>query len=41
MIQLFLFFKPDPKIEIFFEKKRAAEEINVDFETGVNAPAAK
>ena len=41
MIQLFLFFEPDQKIEIFFEKEGAAEESNVDFEIGVNAPAAK
>ena len=37
----FLFFEPDPKTEIFFEKEGAAEESNVDFEIGVNAPAAK
>ena len=41
LIQLFLFFEPDQKIEIFFEKEGAAEESNVDFEIGVNAPAAK
>ena len=37
----FLFFEPDPKTEIFFEKEGAAEESNVDFEIGVNAPAAR
>ena len=41
LIQLFLFSEPDQKIEIFFEKEGAAEESNVDFEIGVNAPAAK
>ena len=41
-MQLFLsIFEHDPKIEIFFEKRGAAEESNVDFEIGVNAPAAK
>ena len=28
-------------IDIFFEKAGAADESNVDFEIGVNAPAAK
>ena len=41
LIQLFLFSEPDQKIEIFFEKEGAAEESNVDFEIGVNAPAAR
>ena len=41
LIQLFLFSEPDQKIEIFFEKEGAAEESNVDFEIGVNAPVAK
>ena len=35
------FFEPDQKIEMFFEKEEAAEQSNVDFEIGVNAPAAK
>ena len=35
------FFEPDPKIEIFIEKEGAVEQSNVDFEIGVNAPAAK
>ena len=35
------FFEPDPKIEILFQKERAAEETNVNFEIGFNAPAAK
>ena len=29
------FFEPDPKIEILFEKERAAEETNVNFEIGL------
>ena len=37
----FVIFEPDPKIEILFEKEGAAEESNVDFEIGVNAPAAR
>ena len=41
LMQLLSVFEPDPKIKIFFEKKGAAEENNVDFEIGVNAPAAK
>ena len=41
MMQLFLsVFGPDPKIEIFF-KKRGGNIRNIDFEIGVNAPAAK
>ena len=35
------FFEPDAKIEIFIEKEGAVEQSNVDFEIGVNAPAAK
>ena len=38
---IFVIFQPHPKIEIFFEKEGAAEESNVDFEIGVNAPAAR
>ena len=34
-------FEPDPKIEIFFEKDGAAVQSNVDFQIGINAPAAK
>ena len=35
LMQSFLtVFEPDPKIEIFFEKRGAAGESNVDFEIG-------
>ena len=41
LMQLFLsVFGPDPKNEIFF-KKRGGNIRNIDFEIGVNAPAAK
>ena len=41
-MQLFLsIFEHDPKIEYSLKKEGAAEESNVDFEIGVNAPAAK
>ena len=29
------------RLKYYLEKERAAEESNVDFERGVNAPAAK
>ena len=41
LIQPFVIFEPDPKIEILFEKEREADEANVNFEIVVNAPAAK
>ena len=41
MIQPFVIFEHDPKIEIFFEKEGAAEETNVNVEIAVNASAAK
>ena len=42
MMQLFLsVFEPDSKIEIFFKERGGCRRNNVDFEIGINAPAAK
>ena len=40
-IFIFHFFDPDLRIEIFFEKEKAVEQSDADFEIRVIIPAAK